>query len=157
MSNTLPWRTLVTPATPSDLSAPSIALPWGSRIPVLRVTVMRAFMSPHALGGAMRPQLWTFARFRCEFYARRSLMHRGRRLFEQPAAARHMATLADEPHCGPERGRRARDDRNTVAVLERPGDAERAQASAGNQDAIGTRRLGDRLTAQRNDVGFALA
>src|SRR5271155_1920765 len=45
MSNTLPWRTLATPATPSDLSAPSIALPWGSRMPILSVTVTRAFIA----------------------------------------------------------------------------------------------------------------
>jgi hypothetical protein len=44
MSNTLPWRTLATPATPSDFNAPSIALPCGSRTPVLSVTVTRAFM-----------------------------------------------------------------------------------------------------------------
>src|SRR6201986_5595279 len=43
MSNTLPWRTLATPSTPSDFSAPSMALPWGSRMPVFRVTVTRAF------------------------------------------------------------------------------------------------------------------
>src|SRR5476651_1614611 len=45
MSNTLPWRTLATPATPSERSAPSIALPCGSRIPVFRVTVTRAFIA----------------------------------------------------------------------------------------------------------------
>src|SRR5580698_6221966 len=44
MSNTLPWRTLATPVTPSDFSAPSIALPWGSRMPDLSVTVTRAFI-----------------------------------------------------------------------------------------------------------------
>src|ERR1700756_1024221 len=45
MSNTLPWRTLATPEMPSDLSAPSIALPWGSSTPGLRVTVTRAFIA----------------------------------------------------------------------------------------------------------------
>src|SRR5215470_1976667 len=45
MSNTLPWRTLATPSTPSDFSAPSMALPCGSRMPVFRVTVTRAFTS----------------------------------------------------------------------------------------------------------------
>src|SRR5215204_4427241 len=44
MSKTLPWRTLATPAMPSDFRAPSMALPWGSRIPDLSVTVTRAFM-----------------------------------------------------------------------------------------------------------------
>src|SRR5207245_5687272 len=43
MSNTLPWRTLATPSTPSDFSAPSMALPCGSRIPDFNVTVTRAF------------------------------------------------------------------------------------------------------------------
>src|SRR5215470_14994655 len=43
MSNTLPWRTLATPSTPSDFSAPSMALPCGSRMPVFNVTVTRAF------------------------------------------------------------------------------------------------------------------
>src|SRR5215469_14969747 len=45
MSNTLPWRTLAIPSTPSDLSAPSMALPCGSRMPDLSVTVTRAFTS----------------------------------------------------------------------------------------------------------------
>src|SRR5262245_32201826 len=52
MSKTLPWRTLATPAMPSDLSAPSIALPWGSRIPDLRVTVTRAFI------GVLQASIW---------------------------------------------------------------------------------------------------
>src|SRR6185312_3803398 len=43
MSNTLPWRTLATPSTPSDFSAPSMALPCGSRMPLFSVTVTRAF------------------------------------------------------------------------------------------------------------------
>src|ERR1700675_3968555 len=45
MSNTLPWRTLATPATPSDFNAPSIALPCGSRMPVLSVTLTRPFIA----------------------------------------------------------------------------------------------------------------
>src|ERR1700749_3105556 len=49
MSNTLPWRTLATPPTPSDFSAPSIALPCGSRMPVFSVTVTRAFTSLNLL------------------------------------------------------------------------------------------------------------
>src|SRR5215470_9448025 len=44
MSNTLPWRTLATPSTPSDFSAPSMALPCGSRMPDFNVTVTRAFI-----------------------------------------------------------------------------------------------------------------
>src|SRR3954470_18517025 len=43
MSNTLPCRTLATPSTPSDFSAPSMALPCGSRMPDFKVTVTRAF------------------------------------------------------------------------------------------------------------------
>src|SRR5271170_5378079 len=46
ISNTLPWRTLETPLTPSDFRAPSIALPWGSRTPGFRVTVTRVFIGP---------------------------------------------------------------------------------------------------------------
>src|SRR6476620_11102387 len=46
MSNTLPCRTLATPSTPSDFSAPSMALPCGSRMPDFRVTVTRAFTGP---------------------------------------------------------------------------------------------------------------
>src|SRR5207245_171544 len=49
MSNTLPWRTLATPSTPSDFSAPSMALPCGSRMPVFNVTVTRAFTSKSPL------------------------------------------------------------------------------------------------------------
>src|ERR1700688_4737319 len=49
MSNTLPWRTLATPSTPSDFSAPSMALPWGSRMPDFSVTVTRAFTGTSAL------------------------------------------------------------------------------------------------------------
>src|SRR6185369_13550753 len=59
MSNTLPWRTLAIPATPSDLSAPSIALPCGSSTPFFRVTVTRAFIavrsSIQSAAGADRP------------------------------------------------------------------------------------------------------
>src|SRR5215510_9918845 len=44
MSNTFPWRTLAMPSMPSDLSAPSIALPCGSRMPDFSVTVTRAFI-----------------------------------------------------------------------------------------------------------------
>src|SRR3954469_6205820 len=44
MSNTLPRGPLATPFTPRDFNAPSIALPCGSRMPDLRVTVTRAFI-----------------------------------------------------------------------------------------------------------------
>src|SRR3954453_22865885 len=49
ISNTLPWRTLATPSTPSDFSAPSMALPCGSRMPDFSVTVTRAFTFASAL------------------------------------------------------------------------------------------------------------
>ena len=42
MSKTLPWRTAPMPATPSERSAPSIALPWGSSTPGFSVTTTRA-------------------------------------------------------------------------------------------------------------------
>src|SRR6516164_6515223 len=58
MSNTLPWRTLATPSTPSDFSAPSMALPCGSRMPDFSVTVTRAFTSiPSALPSAFASAL----------------------------------------------------------------------------------------------------
>src|SRR5215813_5381581 len=44
-SNTLPWRTLAIPATPSALRAPSMALPCGSSTPDFSVTVTRAFIA----------------------------------------------------------------------------------------------------------------
>jgi hypothetical protein len=40
----LPCRTLPMPLMPSERSAPSIALPWGSRMLGFNVTVTRAFM-----------------------------------------------------------------------------------------------------------------
>src|SRR5216110_2462723 len=45
MSNTFPWRTLETPAIPSDFRAPSMALPCGSSTPDFSVTVTRAFIA----------------------------------------------------------------------------------------------------------------
>src|SRR5262245_9599866 len=61
MSKTLPWRTPLTPAKPSEASAPSIALPCGSRTPDLRVTVTRAFIKAALLdqhrSRALRPLL----------------------------------------------------------------------------------------------------
>src|ERR1700680_2788379 len=42
ISNTLPWRTLATPAIPSALSAPSMAFPCGSSTPDFKITVTRA-------------------------------------------------------------------------------------------------------------------
>src|SRR6185312_9870141 len=56
ISNTLPWRTLATPATPRERSAPSIALPCGSRMPVFSVTVTRAFISrPYGMSRGSKP------------------------------------------------------------------------------------------------------
>src|SRR3954467_8152235 len=59
MSNTLPCLTLAMPSTPSDFSAPSMALPCGSRMPVFKVTVTRAFTTTSTLhqhrAGADRP------------------------------------------------------------------------------------------------------
>src|SRR5229473_2357239 len=59
MSNTLPWRTLATPAIPSALSAPSMAFPCGSSTPDFKVTVTRARKTPsphgNALEGRKRP------------------------------------------------------------------------------------------------------
>src|SRR6266508_1915834 len=169
MSNTLPCRTLATPSTPSDFSAPSIALPWGSRMPDLRVTVTRAFMtlslalaSALDMGRITSPATDIGAQFPVKtrtrkVYAQLASMHRGDyRLIEQPAAAGDMAALADQPHGGPKRRLRAGDHRNAVAILQRLRHAERAQAAAGDQQALRPRRVGADLGAERDDVGLAL-
>src|SRR5262245_58012814 len=140
MSNTLPCRTLATPATPSDLSAPSIALPWGSRMPDLSVTVTRAFIATNVLASGSRIPIG-----RPQFYAQPALMHRGCGLFQQPPTARDAPAFANEPHGGPERRRRAGDDRQAVAVLERLRNPKRAQAAARDQQALGLTRLRHRL------------
>src|SRR3954452_11666928 len=44
MSNTLPWRTLAKPSRPSDFSAPSIALPCGSKTLAFKVTTTLVFI-----------------------------------------------------------------------------------------------------------------
>src|SRR5690606_34728559 len=51
-SKTLPWRTLPMPAKPNAPSAPSMALPWGSRTPFFRVTVTRAFIDNSSRDGS---------------------------------------------------------------------------------------------------------
>src|SRR4051812_33685100 len=133
MSNTLPWRTLATPPTPSDLSAPSIALPCGSRMPVLRVTVTRAFMDV-----SQAPYLVIRARFR-----------------EQSPATRHLSALAGEPHGRPQRGRHAGDDRDAVALLEGPGDTQRPQPAAGDQQPFGIKGFLAYLRAEVENIGLA--
>src|SRR5689334_7772084 len=100
MSNTLPWRTLATPSTPSDLSAPSIALPCGSRMPDFRVTVTRAFIV--RLQICFRPA---------------PSMHRFGRFFQQAAVAGEPAAGADQPQGGPERSLRAGHHRDAVTGL----------------------------------------
>src|SRR5262249_46592357 len=61
MSNTLPRPPPATPPSPSDFSAPSIALPCGSSTPDFNVTTTRAFMPgprsafPQHRAGALRP------------------------------------------------------------------------------------------------------
>src|SRR6185295_1921153 len=92
MSNTLPWRTLATPATPSDFSAPSIALPCGSSTPDLRVTVTRAFMavalrSGRNAAGADRPPRSIVARGA----QHRLALHQHRASALRPFALRHDA------------------------------------------------------------------
>src|SRR5262245_11008925 len=140
MSNTLPWRTLATPATPSHFSAPSIALPCGSRMLDLSVTVTRAFIATNVLGSGSR-----IPTDRSRFYALAALMDRGCGLFQQPPTARDVPAFTNEPHGGPERRRRAGDDRQAVALLKGLRDPKRAQAPAGDQDALGPTRLRHRL------------
>src|ERR1700726_2751080 len=120
MSNTLPWRTLATPPTPSDFRAPSMALPCGSRIPDFKVTVTRAFMAFQYVGIALAAT------------SPAALMHRRFCLFQKPTVAGNSATFAREPHRRPERRRRRRHHRYLVTVFKGLGDFERAQAAAGD-------------------------
>src|SRR5450432_1171833 len=105
MSNTLPWRTLATPSTPSDFSAPSIALPCGSRMPVFSVTWMRAFMAfgpqssgfgrrPHRQQGVGGPGILSLAQPRREMRAAQGPGDRGERL--QMIGARRFGRDQDE-------------------------------------------------------------
>ena len=142
MSNTLPWRTLATPSTPSDLQRAFDRL-------ALRIE-NAGFQGDGDAGfhGLMNDSLPQAVRMR--------LMHRGCRLLEQPAVAGDLAALADEPHRGPERRRASTTRPGCRALFERFGDAERAQAAAGDQDALGIAGVGDRAVAERDDVGLAL-
>src|SRR5262249_41673055 len=153
MSNTLPWRTLVTASMPSDLSAPSIALPCGSRMPDFSVTVTRAFM-PASVSRRRRPRF-------CGGSPSAARLRVGRlrvvRLREQAAVARQMAAVAGKPHRRPECGLRARHHRNAVARFQRLGDIERAQASARDQQALRTGRVSTNFVAERDDIILALA
>src|SRR5262249_50762779 len=148
MSNTLPWRTLATPSTPSDFSAPSIALPCGSRMPVLRVTVTRAFIryAPYPVSQCTPSRA-------CPTWA---LMSRGR-FFQHPAVARELSALADEAHGRPECRRRRGDDRNAVRLLKWFCDTERAQAAAGDQHAFRLARLLAHPRAEVEDILLAHA
>src|SRR5262249_35811617 len=72
MSNTLPWRTPATPPMPSDFSAPSMALPCGSRTLGLSVTVMRAFMSVRTAPSRRAARARAGARRRSPFHQNRA-------------------------------------------------------------------------------------
>src|SRR5882672_1919320 len=127
-------------------------------MPVFRVTVTRAFMtgsfplisiscdSPARAYAATNLLRFRGSPWMPKSYAQSDLMDRGRRLLEQLPTARHMAALTDEPHRGPERRRRAGDDRQPVAIFERLGDTERAQPAAGDQDGLGAGRVRHRLS-----------
>src|ERR1700691_1807346 len=118
MSNTLPWRTLATPLTPSVFRAPSIALPCGSKMPDFKVTVTRAFIAL---------SIWMNRRDRNQAAA---LVHRLSRLLEKPPIARHTAAFTHQPHGRPKRCRGRRHHGNTVTSLERLRHPEGAQAAA---------------------------
>src|SRR5262245_53965219 len=68
-----------------------------------------------------------------------------------------MSALADQPQRRPECRLGAGDNRDPELVLERLGDAERAQAAAGNQQAFGARCLAADLGAERDDIRLAFA
>src|SRR5262245_45688590 len=78
-------------------------------------------------------------------------------MLQKTTSAGDVAALADEPQRRPECRLRARHHRNAVARLERLGDAQGAQAPAGNQQALRSRRLATGLGAERDDVRLALA
>src|SRR5579884_2890983 len=83
-------------------------------------------------------------------------MHRLAGLLEQPAVAFNAAALANEPHRGPECRRGGRDHRNAMAGFERRGNAERAQAAAGDQNGFRAGSARHRPVAEFNDFGLAL-
>src|SRR6266852_419376 len=84
-------------------------------------------------------------------------MHRGGcRLLQKATAAGDVTAFADQPQRRPERGLSARDHGNAVAVFEWLRHAERAQSAAGNEQALGLRRLRADLGAERDDIRLAL-
>src|SRR3954447_11545598 len=147
MSNTLPWRTLATPATPSDFSAPSIALPCGSRMPDFRVTVTRAFMLHSSCPASRRASMFFFAIYNknaaggntLDGFFRASLRHGGHggRLLQHTAIAGNLAGFAHQAEPRPERRLGRGDHRQAAALLDRLGAVESAQSAAGDQHAIG--------------------
>src|SRR5258707_14260675 len=151
MSKTLPWRTLATPLTPSDFRAPSMALPCGSRIPDFKVTVTRAFIFGSVFGRflAVVPPI-PYVGIAGAATSPACLMHRCRRLCQQPAITGNTAAFADQPHRRPERRGGRRHHRNAMTVLKRLGHLERAQSAAGDQNAFGAVGVGDRAVPQRN-------
>ena len=87
----LAWRTVVTPSTTSDLSAPSIALPCGSRTPLFSVTMTRAFTDGLATSqAAFEAAPWSEARDRRRVAGRAQLgggrgVAAAERAIDQPA------------------------------------------------------------------------
>src|SRR5215813_1264474 len=96
MSKTLPWRTLATPATPRERKAPSIALPWGSRIPDFRVTVTRAFIAVFWRFRSRRPDLASTTR-RLNRADEHYTGHKPKVLFQGAGLPRSGKTLARSP------------------------------------------------------------
>src|SRR6202030_3982153 len=145
MSNTFPWRTLATPATPSNLSAPSIALPCGSRMPDFNLTVTWAFM---ALSVAQS--------IAANRRRRNGSVHGcvGVRPGEQPAEPRKLASFAHETQRRPESRLGARHHRHAAACFDRRRDAQRAQAAARDQQRLRRARLAAYFEAEIDDVGL---
>src|SRR5262249_16570632 len=89
------------PSTPSDFKAPSIALPCGSRMPDLRVTVTRAFMAVCSLllvkriGGRNGPRLGYAHRGNLARATASALHQHGARALRALAVAHDAEALGD--------------------------------------------------------------
>jgi hypothetical protein len=78
--------------------------------------------------------------------------------FQQAAAVRNIATSGLQAERLPRTPPALLDTTgNAETVLERPGDSERPQAAAGNQQSVGLRCLCENFVSKRDDIGFTFA